>query len=126
MRNSLEDFYRARYLLFPEKPELPEDMDIEEKRYLEALDDEERALLRLHIGDEYLITQYFLGITYYLLGERDAARHLAVETLPLCEQYGYLDGVELRRRLLDDRRKLVHSMERFQWIRDYVRNYLWI
>lgn len=127
LRLYIKDKYLMRYPPFSNASAKPsKDEDIEEKLYVEALDKDEQTLLRLHIGDEYLITYYFLSTTGYLLGERDAMYRFAVETIPLCEQYGHLDGVKLRRLLLDDRRKLIHSMERFQWIRDYVRNYLWI
>ena len=113
-------FHDARYILFPEMPaEAPEDVDMEDKRYAEALDEDERNLSRLHIGDEYLITRYFLG-------EREAVCGFAAVTLPLCERYNHPDGAKLRLLLLDNRKELTRSMKRFQWIRDYVRNYIWI
>ncbi|MBQ9493851.1 MAG: hypothetical protein IJR54_09005 [Oscillibacter sp.] len=121
---SLEYFYYARYILSPETPaESPNNIY---KLCTEALDEEERDLLHLHIGDEYLIMRYFLGDRFPPFGEWDNPRRFAEDTLPLCERYGHTSGAELRRRLLDDNEALTRSMERFHWIRDYVRDYIWI
>lgn len=132
LRNSLEKFYRMRYLPFPKASAEPwKRVDTLRKRYAEAMDEDERDLLRLHIGDEYLITHYFLG-------DWEAVRGFAEETLPLCERYNHPDGEklrkilladnseELRRLLFPDKEEELHPMARFQWIRDYVRNYIWI